>query len=298
MNALGPRQSLLIAAASLVAALTFTGYELFQYEHLLRDLSAQRRDSALARLHPVPVAVAAGKRAPAPRERTPTTDRLDELIKKAPKVMGGIPLVYPEDLFVDHPALERAFLEAKNGNVRLKYGPFFALAGLDEREIEDFCRIYADSEARWAELNRLAFERGVPRSDAAIKEMERKSSEERKTRLAALLGDERSAKLAAYQDEDGGRQMLLGLKNLIATTYYTPNPVTPEQINTLTAITTELGIFSPDKTAENPEAFDQAAKRAGQILTPEQLEIFHLILDTQHVSMLWFKERKAAGPDR
>jgi len=290
MNAVGSRKSLLVAGASLAVALAFAGYELLQYEQLIRDLAAQRRDNALARLQPVP---AAAKPTGIPREQTPKTDRLEELIKKAPKVMGGIPLVYPEDLFVDHPALEQAFLEAENGRVRLKYGPFFARAGLTEQEIESFCRIYADSETRWTELNKLAFARGVPRSDPAIQELERAAGVERKARLAALLGEERSARLAEYQNEDGGGQLLLGLKNLIATTYYTPNPVTPEQLNALTAITTELGIFSPDKTAKNPEAFDQAAMRAGQILTPGQLEIFHLILDTQHVSMLWFKERKA-----
>lgn len=290
---MSPRQHLLIATLSLAAASAFAGYELMRHQLRDRDLAASRREYAMTYLQQAPVAMVPDRPGVASKEPATVSDRLEALKKEASKGPGGIPLVRPEDLFVDHPTLERTFLAAMRGRTRLKYGPFFAQAGLSEQEIESFCQAYADSETRWTELNKLAFQRGIPRSDPSIQDLERKSSEERKARLAALLGPERSAQLSRYQDEDDSGQMKLGLKNLIATTYHTKDPVTPAQINALLAITTELRVFSPNELADTPGAFDEAATRASRILTPAQMDVFNLILDQQQVSLLRYLELRA-----
>jgi hypothetical protein len=292
MSTPGTPRSFLVAVASLAAATVFTGYELLQYQQLTRALVRQRMVIVTPPPQPPAPAVAAPKPAVVLRESTPRTARLDELIKKAPKVMGGIPLIFPEQIFGDYPELEQAFLDARNGANRLKYGPFFALAKLNEDEIENFCQIVADSETKWAERNKIATEKGLPPSDPSLKEMERAASEEKKIRLATLLGEERSAKLAAYQKDDVA-ETLGSLKNLIAATYHSANPVTPQQVSALSAITSELHVFSYEEAAKNPGVFDQAAQRASQVLAPGQLEVFQLVLDQQHVNVLRYLENRA-----
>lgn len=286
--------SLLAGGVVFLGAALFTTYESLRLVANKRELATARREVAATRLKvPRPAATAKVARIralPSGRSAPGTSDafveRLESLKKKAiGRAPGGVPLIFPEDLFDYHPPLKATYLDAVKGRQWVEYGPFYANAGLNPAEIAQFEAIAMDHELAILEVRKTAEARGVDPADPAIQQIKTTADQMRKDRLLALLGDERFRQLENHTREGHARNMLLGLSNLVATTFYTDEPVTVTQMNQLATLTTEIGMFSASKANRNPDAFNQLTIKSATILTPRQLEVFDLMLDYQQYAL-------------
>lgn len=280
--------------ACFVAAL-FATYESVRLIAARRHLTAARQEVTATRLR-IPASAVSFPQNPAPpatfevAESPPSVSpdfvaRLESLKKKAVgRAPGGVPLIHPEDLFDYHAPLKTAYLEAVKGRQWVEYGPFYANARLSPAEIEQFEAAGMARAIALLEMRKTAEARGVDPLDPSIKEIQAAAAQVRKDKLLTLLGPERFQQLRSYEEEIDSRRMLLGLKNLVATTFYTDEPITVAQMNQLAALTTEFGMFIPWVANKIPHAFDQLAMKSARILTPRQLEIFDLMLDHEQYS--------------
>ena len=207
-------------------------------------------------------------------------------------------MINPEELFDYHEPLRQAYLEAMKGRQWVDYGPFFANAGLSPAEIEQFYAIAMEREIAWLEFRKIypgpSKDHNAPPTVEA-RELNEQASRVQKAKLAAMLGEERFAQFTRYEAEIDSRNMLLGLRNLVGTTFYSEEPVTVMQMNRLASLATELGMFSPEKANGIPDAFDQLAVKAARILSPRQLEVFDLMLDHEQYALAMWQLRY---PDR
>lgn len=286
--------SFLGASAALVLASIFTAHQSLRLVAATRELSAARVEKARTRLvRPTPVAAPVQVGAPENTEAPPVSSsfaaRLEELKRRAVgRAPGGVPLINPEDLFDYHAPLRHAYLEAMKGRQWVEYGPFFVSAGLSPAEIEQFQAIAMERELAWLELRKRY---PGPNKDNAgtqppvAREMDVQAYRDKQAKIAALLGEERYQQFTQYAEELDSRSSLLGLRNLVATTFYTDEPVTAAQINQLAALTTEYGMFSAAKANGIPDAFDQLAVKSARILSPRQLEVFDLMLDHEQYAL-------------
>lgn len=277
---------------AVLALLGATGYAAFEWHRLHAAESAL----AAARIQRTQAHFTPRERAQATRPaaaatvKKPEPDagflaKLETLKAKAPKGPGGVPLIYPEELFDRCPSLREAYLRAKEGHIWLMYGPFFADAGLTKDEMRQFCAICMEREIACLEMRKL-----LPRSDPASEkspvraEMNREAEAQRKAKLVSVLGSDRYSRLEKFEEEIDGRRLILGLHNMVATTYYTEQPVSAAQMNQLSALATQWGMFDLAKAATLQDPFGQIAVGAASILSPQQLEIFDLMLDYQQLS--------------
>lgn len=277
------------------AAALFTIYQSLRLVTSKRELASARQELAALQVPRLPPIDREG----APRVTAPTPTvpdasdafvaRLKSLKRKAKdRAPGGVPLIYPEDLFEYHAPLKAAYLDAVKGRQWVEYGPFYANAGLNSAEMAQFEAVAMDHELALLEVRKTAEARGVEPSNPAIQAIKILADKTRDDRLLGLLGDARFQQLENYKRERHARGNLLGLSHLVATTYYTDGPVTVAQMNQLAELTTELGMFLPSKASQNPEAFNQLAIKSASILTPRQLEVFDLMLDFhQHSLSRW-----------
>jgi hypothetical protein len=295
MKRVGLSLGLMVVGAALpVLAIAFTTRQLIRLTTATRMLSAARVEKAKTRLT-LPAIAAVQARAPAaagtppPVVSTSFVERLNELKKGADRHSpGAVPLIFPEDLFDYSPPLRQAYLEAKKGSLWVDYGPFFANARLTPAEIEQFCAIKMEREIAWLELKRTYPRHDTGPTDPQDTEASRQADLVQTAKLTELLGEERFKQFTQYNRELDARTMLLGLHNLVATTFYTDEPVTVAQMNQLAALAAEYGMFSMGKSNGIPDAFDQLAVKAAVILTPRQLEVFDLMLDEQQYSLaMW-----------
>lgn len=290
-------RAFLAAGAALVLATAFTARQSFRVVTAQQELSAARVEKARTRLvRPASVTAPAhaGMSAPAdaPAVSPSFAARLEELKKRAVgRAPGGVPLINPEDLFDYHAPLRQAYLEAMKGRQWVDYGLFFANARLTPAEIDKFHAIAMERELAWLEFRKL---HPGPNKDNAgtetpeAREMNEQANRDKQAKLAAMLGEERFRQFIQYEAELGSHSRLLGLRNLVATTFYTDEPVTTTQMNQLAALATEYGMFSPAKANGITDAFDQLAVNSVRILSPRQLEVFDLMLDhEQYALAMW-----------
>lgn len=241
-------------------------------------LARLRSETAKEKIRQLPNAVGTEMRKPAPQ---PRSKRLDELLSKASKSLanqgpGGIPLLHPEDLFADYPELETTFLKAIEGHLRLKFASFFVRAGLTREQIDRYIEISMAGERDWIALTKEAASRGVPLSDQSIKALGRESANQRKQEMERLLGSSNLALREIFSEEREARN---ALTKMAAATLSGSNPISSDQLNHLTAMTTEIGLFDSDKVAKNPDIFAEASAKASAILSPEQQQLFDLMIE-------------------
>lgn len=298
--------ALLAGAVALVAAILFVTQAAVRLATAKRQLAKARETVIATRLKAPPTRAMPAPVAPlsAMAESSSSSSgvsaafvaRLEALKKTATgRAPGGVPLIHPEDLFEYHAPLKAAWFEAVKGHQWTEYGAFFANAKLSTAEIAQFEAIALDHERAMLEIRKTAEARGVPPSDSAIQQIKTDADQVRKSRLLALLGEERFRQFDTYEREDNARHNLLGLWNLVATTFYTDEPVTPAQINQLAALTTELGMFDPRKAEKIPDAFDQLAIKSATILSRRQLEVFDLMLDHAQYSLARWQMNNPEG---
>ncbi len=285
---------MVVGAALLVLAIAFTAHQSMRLTTATRKLSAARVEKAKTRLAlpataAVPSRSAATAGPPPPVVSTTFVERLNELKKNANRHSpGAVPLIFPEDLFDYSPPLRQAYLDAKKGSLWVDYGPFFANAGLTPAEIEQFYAIKMEREIAWLELKKIYPRHDTGPTDPQDTAASRQADQAQNAKLTALFGEERFQQFTQYEEELNVRSNLLGLRNLVATTFYTDEPVTAAQMNQLAALATKYGMFSVVKANGIPDAFDQLAVKAAGILTPRQLEVFDLMLDHDQYSLaIW-----------
>lgn len=286
-----------LAGAALVLATAFTARQSIRLLTAKQELTIARLEKSRTRLvrpatATAPTHAGAPVTAEAPVVSPSFAARLEELKKRAVgRAPGGVPLINPEDLFDYHAPLREAYLEAQKGRQWVDYGPFFANAGLTPAEIEQFYTIAMERELAWLEFRKL--HPGPNKDNAGIetpeaREMNKQANRDKQAKLAALLGEERFKQFTQYAAELESRSRLLGLRDMVATTFYTDEPVTTAQMNQLAALATEYGMFSPPKANGIPDAFDQLAAKSARILSPRQLEVFDLMLDhEQYALAMW-----------
>lgn len=294
--------AVLAASAALVVATAFTARQSFRLMAATEELTAARLEKARTRLmRPAPVTapaqLAASAKAEAPAVSPSFAARLEQLKSRAVgRAPGGVPLINPEDLFDYHVPLRQAYLEAQRGRQWVDYGAFFANAGLTSGEIEQFHAIAMERELAWLEFRKLhpgpnQDNNGVEAPEA--REMNERANRDKEAKLTALLGEKRFEQFKHYEAELPSRTMLLGLRNLVATTFYTDEPVTAAQVNQLAALATEYGMFSPAKANGITNAFEQLAVKSARILSPRQLDVFDLMLDHQQYALAMWQLRFA-----
>jgi hypothetical protein len=302
-------RGLIVAGVALGLATAFTALQSCRFVAAKRELAAARANAirnlvALsAREAPAPAAVKPVPTAPTPTAAAPDiapdfVERLEELKRNAgTRGPGGVPLIFPEDLFPYHAPLRRAYLAAMQGQQRVDYGAFFANTRLTPAEIEQFLAIRMERELAWLDLVKVyhRLESGPPRP--VVAESNRQADEAQQAKLSALLGPSRFEQFTRYEAELFSRNGPLGLKNLVAATYSTDEPVTAAQVNQLSALVTASGLFVPSKANEHPEAFAEVAAQAAGILSPRQLDLFELLLDYHQASLGKWRARQAAAPD-
>jgi len=301
--------ALLAGAVALVAALLFVTQATVRWATAKRQLATARETVIATRLTAPPPRVVLAPVTPLPSTAEWSSSspgvsaafvaRLEALKKTATgRAPGGVPLIHPEDLFEYHAPLKAAWFEAVKGRQWTEYGAFFTNARMNAAEIARFEAIALEHERAMLEIRKTAEARGVPPTDVAIQQIKTNADELRKSRLLALLGEERFRQFGTYERESNARQNLLGLWNLVATTFYTDEPVTAAQMNRLAALTTELGMFDPRKAESIPDAFDQLAIKSATILSRRQLEVFDLMLDHQQYSLARWQMNSPAAPTR
>ncbi len=285
------------AAASLGLATVFTLRQASRLATAEQELSIARLERARSLLVPAPTVTASTIDAPSDAGQMSGVSpsfaaRLEELKKRAiGRAPGGVPLINPEDLFDYHAPLRNAYLDAQRGRQWVDYGPYFASAGLTGSEIEQFTLIGMERELAWLELRKRypgPNKDNAGSEDPAAREMNDEANRAKQAKLAVLLGEDRFQQLIQYQEELLARTRLLGLRNLVATTFYTDEPVTAAQMNQLAALATEYGMFSPAKAIGIPDAFDQLTVKSARILSPRQLQIFDMMLDHEQYALgMW-----------
>ncbi len=285
------------AVALLIAALIFTARESHRATAAQAALTTARLDQAKARFAVVKATPGSAVVEPVRTIATssaaePMSDaflaRLEELKRNAPsKGPGGVPLIVPEDLFDYSPALRAAYVEAARGKVRIDYGLFFANAHLSPAQIEAFYAIKEQREQEWLASRKL------PAAEAEAKN--RESIKAHDARMAALLGPEGSRQLLDYKEQSDTRNPFIGLRWLVSMTYASDEPISVGQMNQLTAVATEWGMYSVTKVSERADALDQLAVKAASILSPKQFELFELLLDGQRVSIARSQAMNAAA---
>ena len=243
-----------------------------------------RREAALAQLTRLPPPSKAAVRAKPAR-----TEHLEEIIRKSPKVMGGVPLPFPEQLFDDYPGLQADFLDAKKGQQRLKYAAFFAQEKLTPEQIERFLEISLDGERQWIAQSKAAAARGVELSDPAIKAMGVEGTARRKEQLAALFNADQTARLERYRNEWPTRE---ALTEMVKSAGLGAGAMTPDQFNQLVTLTAEAGVFDNERPLQSVEIISGASRKAAQILTPEQLALYDNYLDARQAIVLRSLVRK------
>lgn len=287
--------SLLSGGIACFAAALFATYEGVHFVTARRHLRVARQEVTTTRLkipaRPAPSSQdrrqpAAAATAEPPPVSADFVARLESLKPKATgRAPGGVPLIFPEDLFEYHAPLKAAYLEAVKGQQWVEYGPFYANARMSAAEIEQFEAAGMDRALALLEMRKTAEARGVDPEDPAIKEIGTTANRVRQDKLRSLLGTERFQQLETYEEEIRSRRMLLGLHHLVSTSFYTEEPITVTQMNQIAALATELGMFDVTKSNNIPDAFNQLAIRSAAILTQRQLEVFDLMLDFNQYSL-------------
>ncbi|MCX6953431.1 MAG: hypothetical protein NTV51_14875 [Verrucomicrobia bacterium] len=257
-----PPPKLLLACAAFMLATVYCAYEAWrfrQFEAVVADLLRPLPAPPPARPKPAATTVTA-ETAPKPAPQIP--ERVTELIAKAPKGPGGVPLVYIEELFADLPALKAAYSKAAAAQQRLGYGQFIRTVGLSPREEARFLEILANREAVWGDIRASATTQGLARNDPVIAQLDEQNFSETERGLRALLGAVRYDQLRQYREGLDDRTNLFSLKNLVQTSYRSDHPITLDQMNQLAAITTEAGVFNYAKATTLPAGSPSTPSRS------------------------------------
>jgi hypothetical protein len=276
----------LVATFALVGLGLLILHQLGRLEELASRQAQLRREIALEKLGPLPEQVPGATVNPVQPARTA---RLEEIIRRAPKVMGGVPLPFPEQLFTDFPQLEANFLKAKQADLRLEYGGFFTLARFSPEQIERYLEISLSGERDWIAQSKAAAARGVTLSDPAIKLMGQEGAARRKRELEELLGPAGLALREQYREERPART---ALQVMAKATVLNDHALSVDQLNRLAALTTELGVFDNDRPWRAVDLFSGSSGLATEILSPEQQELFELLIDARQAAFLKALDRR------
>jgi chemotaxis protein histidine kinase CheA len=271
---------LLLACLVLVGIGLLILHQLGRLAELTPRLARLRAEVALTKITRLPAATTTDVVKSAPPAKS---DRLEEMIRNAHKVMGGFPLLHPEDLFSDCPELETAFLRAEEGQLRIEFSGFFARAGLTPQQIDRYLEISMAGERDWIALTKEAAARGVTQSDPAIKLIGHETYLQRKREMEELLGPAGIALREQYNEERPARNALTAMAKASA---LGSHPITFDQLTRLTAVTTEAGVFDNDRPLQALGLVSGASGKAAQILTPEQQQHFELLIDARQAALL------------
>jgi len=218
----------------------------------------------------------------AAKDRKESAEAFDRILASAPRGPNGVPLPQIEALFHYFPSLQQAFLESLRAKRQLDFGQFFASVQMSEDEIRIFGDIMNLREETWAVEAAEASAAGRRIDDAKITA----ATEFRESQLATLLGKQRFEALVEYRKTIQSRHGIISLSALVNTIPSDASPLSLKSLDRLADLCAENGIFSVDKliaNGANPD-FDQVRSNAAKLLTPEQLEIFDLLLDHQQIS--------------
>jgi len=276
----------LIATGVLIGFSLLISVQLGRLEALSPRLSGLRRHDALGHLGPLPAAAARENVRPLPLGKS---KRLEEIIRRAPKVLGGVPLPMPEALYAEFPQLEADFLKAKKAQLRLDHADFFAEARLTPAQIERYLEISLDGEREWIAQTREAEARGVTLSDPSIKRLGQEGAARRKQELEELLGPEGLARRDKYRDQRESRR---ALREMAKASVLGDHPLTADQLDHLATMTVEAGVFDGDRPWQAVGFVSGATRKSAGILSPEQQELFELLIDARQAQLLRAFDRR------
>jgi hypothetical protein len=267
-----------IASLLLLGLCLLVFFQLQRLGAMNAPLARLRTEAALGQIPRLPQPAAPAAAA----ERPARTKRLEELMRTESKALGGVPMLHPEHLFSDYPQLEAVFLNAAEGQLRIEYGGFFALAGFSEEKTAQFLENLMAGERDWITQVKEAQARGVRWEDPSIQLPARERARQRKLELDALLGPEGLATWEKFREERPARDALMAVARTAASG---SQPMTFDQLNRLAAVTTELGIFDRDTPIIDSGSLEVSG-RAAEILTPEQQEVFELLVDSRQAGLI------------
>lgn len=201
-------------------------------------------------------------------------------------------------LFANSPAFHAAYLTAYQKAVSLEFALLFRQLNWPQDKIESFCRVVGKSMEDFTDIRSAAATQGLGESDSVIKQLNEKRIETRAADLKELLGVDDYSKYIEYSEQTVERGRVLAAATLLAST---ERAFSSEQIATLTQ---ELVAAKLSPHTENgvtsyplPEQYLRVIENARKTLSPNQLEAFRLMIESQKAEhdLRRFSDEKRIG---